>query len=39
MFDNAALIESCTKAIAASPPISKTRLHWRKADLAIGKGG
>jgi type III restriction enzyme len=39
MFDNEALIQSCTKAIEDAPPISKTRLHWRKADLAIGKAG
>jgi type III restriction enzyme len=38
-FDNEALIATCIKAIKEAPPIAKTRLHWRKADLAIGKGG
>ena len=38
-FDNEGLITSCTKAIAEAPPITKTRLHWRKADLAIGRAG
>ena len=39
MFDNEALIISCIKAIQELPTVSKTRLQWRKADLAIGKGG
>jgi type III restriction enzyme len=39
MFDNEALLQSCIKAIEEAPPISKARLHWRKADLAIGKAG
>ena len=39
LFDNEALIQSCVKAINAGPPITKTRLQWRKADLAIGKAG
>ena len=38
-FDNAKLIEDCAKAIAGGPPITKTRLTIRKADLAIGQGG
>lgn len=38
-FDNAALLATCIKALAAAPPISKTRLQWRKADLAIGRAG
>lgn len=38
-FDNEKLIESCIKAIKNAPPIAKTRLQWRKADLAIGKAG
>ena len=38
-FDNAALLASCIKALVAAPPISKTRLQWRKADLAIGRAG
>lgn len=38
-FDNDALIASCIQAIADTAPVAKTRLQWRKADLAIGKGG
>lgn len=38
-FDNDALIQKCIKAIGDAPPIIKTRLKWRKADLAIGKAG
>ena len=38
-FDNEKLIESCTLALRDAPPIAKTRLQWRKADLAIGKAG
>lgn len=38
-FDNEKLIESCVNALRDAPPISKTRLQWRKADISIGKGG
>lgn len=38
-FDNEAFIRTCTKAIEDAPPITKTRLVWRKADLAIGRSG
>ena len=38
-FDNEKLIESCIRALQEAPPITKTRLQWRKADLAIGKAG
>ena len=38
-FDNEALLKSCIKALQQAPDISKTRLHWRKAGLAIGKSG
>jgi type III restriction enzyme len=38
-FDNAKLIEDCTKAIASAPPITKAKAIIRKADLAIGQGG
>jgi type III restriction enzyme len=38
-FDNEALIFACARAIQDGPPIAKTRLQWRKADLPIGKGG
>lgn len=38
-FDNEKLIESCVTALRDSPAIPKTRLQWRKADIAIGKAG
>jgi type III restriction enzyme len=38
-FDNKALLSRCIKALADSPPVAKTRLQWRKADLAIGRSG
>ena len=38
-FDNEALILKCIAAIKDGPPITKTRLEWRKADLSIGKAG
>lgn len=38
-FDNEALIKACIQAIKNLPPVVKARLQWRKADLAIGKGG
>jgi type III restriction enzyme len=38
-FDNEKLIESCIRAMQDAPPITRTRLHWRKADIAIGKSG
>ncbi len=38
-FDNDKLIRDCIDAIRHSPPINRTRLSWRKADLAIGRGG
>ena len=38
-FDNEKLIESCIKALWDCPQIPKTRLQWRKADIAIGKAG
>jgi type III restriction enzyme len=38
-FDNEKLVESCIKALRDAPAIPKTRLQWRKADLAIGKAG
>jgi type III restriction enzyme len=38
-FDNERLIDQCIKAIRNAPPIAATRLQWRKADLAIGRGG
>ncbi|MBO0369250.1 DEAD/DEAH box helicase family protein [Pseudomonas putida] len=38
-FDNDKLISNCAKAILDCPPITKTRAQFRKADIAIGKGG
>jgi len=38
-FDNEKLVESCIEALRDAPPIPKTRLQWRKADIAIGKAG
>lgn len=38
-FDNEKLIVDCAKALQDGPPISKTRVIVRKADLAIGRGG
>lgn len=38
-FDNEALVERCIRELRNAPPIPKTRLQWRKADIAIGKAG
>ena len=38
-FDNESLIEQCTSALQNAPAIPKTRLQWRKADIAIGQSG
>ena len=38
-FDNEKLLQSCISAMKDAPPIAKTRLQWRKADLAIGRSG
>ena len=38
-FDNEKLVTECAKAIGECPPITKTRVQIRKADLAIGRGG
>ena len=38
-FDNDALLATCVAKVREAPPIPKTRLQWRKADLAIGKAG
>ena len=39
VFDNEKLVESCTVALRDAPAVAKTRLQWRKADIAIGKAG
>ena len=38
-FDNEKLIDECARALAKAPPIPRTRLQWRKADIAIGQAG
>ena len=38
-FDNEDLLEKCARALRKAPPIPKTRLQWRKADVAIGQSG
>lgn len=38
-FDNEKLVNECAKAIGECPPVTKTRVQIRKADLAIGRGG
>jgi type III restriction enzyme len=38
-FDNEKLVDSCIRAMKDGPQIAKTRLQWRKADIAIGKAG
>jgi type III restriction enzyme len=38
-FDNEKLVEGCVRALHDAPAIPKTRLQWRKADIAIGKAG
>jgi hypothetical protein len=38
-FDNEKLVADCAEAIRKCPPVTKTRVQIRKADLAIGRGG
>ncbi len=38
-FDNQDLLQKCTQALREAPPIPRTRLQWRKADIAIGQSG
>jgi len=38
-FDNDELIAACARALLNAPMITKPRLEWRKADIAIGKAG
>jgi type III restriction enzyme len=38
-FDNERLIRDCITAVVQAPPISKTRLQWRKAGMEIGQAG
>ena len=38
-FDNWQLLDKCAKALRDAPPIPRTRLQWRKADISIGQAG
>ncbi len=38
-FDNEHLITRCIDAVRSAPPIPRTRLQWRRADISIGKAG
>ena len=38
-FDNEDLLKKCAEALRTAPTIPKTRLQWRKADIAIGEAG
>lgn len=38
-FDNEDLVEKCAVALRKAPAIPRTRLQWRKADIAIGQAG
>ncbi len=38
-FDNAALLETCVKALQEAPKVTPTRARFRKADVVIGRGG
>lgn len=38
-FDNEALVASCIREFRNAPAISRTRLQWRKASIAIGQSG
>jgi type III restriction enzyme len=38
-FDNERLVEDCIQAVNDLRPVTRTRLQWRKAGIAIGRGG
>ena len=38
-FDNETLLHECAAALRKAPAIPRTRLQWRKADIAIGQAG
>ncbi|MCW0111404.1 restriction endonuclease subunit R, partial [Burkholderia pseudomallei] len=38
-FDSARLIERCVAALKAPPAVTRARLQWRKADIAIDASG
>lgn len=39
LFDNNLLISACASAINQAPPVTRTRLEWRKSGIAIGRAG
>ena len=38
-FDNDILLQKCTQALREAPPIPKTRIQWRKGEIAIEQAG
>ena len=38
-FDNEAMLESCSQALADAPPIPRPRLIWQQGGLSLGRGG
>lgn len=38
-FDDELLVKECAQALSEAPPVPRTRLNWRKADVEIGRGG
>ena len=38
-FDNDGLVAQCARALQDAPQIPRTRLQWRKADIAVGQAG
>jgi type III restriction enzyme len=38
-FDNERLVDDCIKAVNDLASVTRTRLQWRKAGIAIGRGG
>jgi restriction endonuclease len=38
-FDNERLISDCVRALRDMPPVPRPALQWRKAGIAIGRGG
>ncbi|HEV8411476.1 MAG TPA: hypothetical protein VGQ30_13270, partial [Gemmatimonadaceae bacterium] len=38
-FDNERLVADCIRAVRDARPLSRARLQWRKASLAIGRAG
>jgi type III restriction enzyme len=38
-FDNEAMLQACIASLKDAPPVNRTRVTFRKADVEIGKGG